>query len=79
MSRLAARVLDELIEPLRDAQIDDTELACLKTIVFFDPGMLQVPSRVDVSVVLMNRSVAKSVCMYGQLYGLLSTLFTFFE
>ena len=39
MSRLAARILDELIEPLRDIQIDDTELACLKTIVFFDPGV----------------------------------------
>lgn len=40
MSRLTARILDELIEPLRGVQIDDTELACLKTIVFFDPGML---------------------------------------
>ena len=39
MSRLAARILDELIEPLRDIQLDDTELACLKTIVFFDPGL----------------------------------------
>jgi len=39
MTRLAARILDELIEPLREVQIDDTELACLKTIVFFDPGM----------------------------------------
>lgn len=41
MSRLAARILDELIEPLRDVQIDDAELACLKTIVFFDPGYSQ--------------------------------------
>jgi len=39
MSRVAARVLDELIEPLRDVQVDDTELACLKTVVFFDPGV----------------------------------------
>lgn len=38
MSRLAGRILDEIIEPLREIQIDDTELACLKTIVFFDPG-----------------------------------------
>jgi hypothetical protein len=37
MSRLAARILDEIVEPLREIQIDDTELACLKTIVFFDP------------------------------------------
>jgi len=40
MSRLAGRILDEIIEPLREVQIDDTELACIKTIVFFDPGLL---------------------------------------
>jgi len=44
MSRLAARILDELIEPLRDVQVDDTELACLKTIVFFDPGLIKLNS-----------------------------------
>ena len=44
MSRLAAQIIDELIEPLRDLQIDDTELACLKTIVFFDPGVFAVES-----------------------------------
>ena len=38
MSRLAGRIMDEIVEPLREIQIDDTELACLKTIVFFDPG-----------------------------------------
>lgn len=38
MSRLAARIMDEIVEPLREIQIDDTELACLKTVVFFDPG-----------------------------------------
>jgi len=38
LSRLAARILDEIIEPLREIQIDDTELACLKAIIFFDPG-----------------------------------------
>lgn len=38
MARLAGRIMDEIVEPLREIQIDDTELACLKTIVFFDPG-----------------------------------------
>lgn len=38
MSRIASRILDEVVERLREVQIDDTELACLKTIVFFDPG-----------------------------------------
>jgi len=45
MARLAARVLDELVEPLRDIQLDDTELACLKTIVFFDPRIYAINLR----------------------------------
>ena len=36
--RIANRVLDELVKPLRDVQIDDSEFACMKAIVFFDPG-----------------------------------------
>ncbi|KAL4234285.1 Hepatocyte nuclear factor 4-alpha [Mactra antiquata] len=35
--RVAARVLDEIIKPLREVQIDDSEFSCLKAIVFFDP------------------------------------------
>ncbi|ESN94541.1 hypothetical protein HELRODRAFT_68918 [Helobdella robusta] len=37
INRLASRIFEEVVEPLREVQIDDTELACLKTIVFFDP------------------------------------------
>nr|XP_002731047.1 PREDICTED: hepatocyte nuclear factor 4-alpha-like [Saccoglossus kowalevskii] len=37
ISRIAARILDELVKPLHDVQIDDHEFACLKAIVFFDP------------------------------------------
>lgn len=37
--RVANRVLDELIKPLREVQIDDSEFSCLKAIVFFDPGI----------------------------------------
>lgn len=37
INRLAARILDEIVEPMKEVQMDDTELACLKTIVFFDP------------------------------------------
>lgn len=36
--RVASRVLDELIAPMRDVALDDHEFACLKAIVFFDPG-----------------------------------------
>ena len=40
VARVAARVLDELIQPLRSIQIDDSEFACLKAVVFFDPRKL---------------------------------------
>lgn len=36
--RVANRVLDEVVKPLKDTQIDDSEFSCLKSIVFFDPG-----------------------------------------
>ncbi|XP_014485585.1 PREDICTED: hepatocyte nuclear factor 4-gamma isoform X2 [Dinoponera quadriceps] len=36
ISRVGARVMDELVKPMNDVQIDDTEFACLKAIVFFD-------------------------------------------
>lgn len=32
--------MDELVKPLKEVQIDDTEFACLKAIVFFDPSKL---------------------------------------
>lgn len=38
IGRIANRIIDELINPLREIQIDDSEFACLKSIVFFDPG-----------------------------------------
>ncbi|XP_073406725.1 hepatocyte nuclear factor 4-gamma isoform X2 [Dendrobates tinctorius] len=37
INRVANRILDELIQPFQDIQIDDNEYACLKAIVFFDP------------------------------------------
>lgn len=38
LSRVASRVLDELVQPFQDIQIDENEYAALKAIVFFDPG-----------------------------------------
>ncbi|KAK3745061.1 hypothetical protein QZH41_014557 [Actinostola sp. cb2023] len=35
--RIASRVLDEIAQPMRQLNIDDTEYACLKAIVFFNP------------------------------------------
>ncbi|CAH2285438.1 hepatocyte nuclear factor 4-gamma isoform X1 [Pelobates cultripes] len=37
ISRVANRILDELVHPFQEIQIDDNEYACLKAIVFFDP------------------------------------------
>lgn len=38
VSRVAARILEELVKPLRELDITNSEFACLKTIVFFSPG-----------------------------------------
>ncbi|CAG7837556.1 unnamed protein product [Allacma fusca] len=38
VSRVSCRVLDELVKPLKEINVDDTEFACLKAIVFFDPN-----------------------------------------
>ncbi|XP_029447363.1 hepatocyte nuclear factor 4-gamma [Rhinatrema bivittatum] len=37
ISRVANRILDELVRPFQEIQIDDNEYACLKAVVFFDP------------------------------------------
>ncbi|XP_072014317.1 hepatocyte nuclear factor 4-gamma-like [Amphiura filiformis] len=37
INRVASRVLDELVKPMRDVGLDEQEFACLKAIVFFDP------------------------------------------
>uniref|UniRef100_A0A8C5N313 Hepatocyte nuclear factor 4, alpha n=1 Tax=Gouania willdenowi TaxID=441366 RepID=A0A8C5N313_GOUWI len=37
VGRVAVRILDELVLPFQELQMDDNEYACLKAIVFFDP------------------------------------------
>lgn len=48
VGRIAARVLQELIRPFREIQIDEKEFACTKAIVFFDPDAkgLSDPQRI---------------------------------
>ncbi|XP_043791674.1 hepatocyte nuclear factor 4-gamma [Apis laboriosa] len=48
ISKVGIRVMDELVKPLNEVQIDDTEFACLKAIVFFDPNAkgLSEPQRI---------------------------------
>ncbi|XP_074605232.1 hepatocyte nuclear factor 4-gamma-like [Brevipalpus obovatus] len=38
LSSIGNRIMDELVSVLQDLEIDDTEFACLKAIVFFDPS-----------------------------------------
>lgn len=42
ISRIGCRIMDELTTTLREAHVDDTEFACLKAIVFFDPCKPQI-------------------------------------
>uniref|UniRef100_A0A0B7B2K7 Hepatocyte nuclear factor 4-gamma n=1 Tax=Arion vulgaris TaxID=1028688 RepID=A0A0B7B2K7_9EUPU len=37
VGHIASRILDELVTPMRDIQVDDSEYSCLKALVFFDP------------------------------------------
>ncbi|XP_037957427.1 transcription factor HNF-4 homolog [Teleopsis dalmanni] len=48
ISRIGARIIDELVFALKDVNIDDTELACIKALVFFDPNAkgLNEPQRI---------------------------------
>ncbi|KAK6616809.1 Transcription factor HNF-4 [Polyplax serrata] len=48
ITRIGMRVMDELVKPLTDIRIDDTEFACLKAIIFFDPNAkgLTDPARI---------------------------------
>ena len=38
ISRIGARIMDELVDVLRDVNIDQMEFSILKAIVFFDPS-----------------------------------------
>lgn len=42
VARVGTRIMDELVKPLTEVQIDDTEFACLKAIVFFDPSEFNI-------------------------------------
>lgn len=48
ISRIGARIIDELVLAMKDINIDDAELACIKALVFFDPNAkgLNEPQRI---------------------------------
>ncbi|XP_067836634.1 hepatocyte nuclear factor 4-gamma-like isoform X2 [Heptranchias perlo] len=84
ISRVANRILDELVQPFQEIQIDDNEYACLKAIVFFDPDAkaLNDPSKIknmryQVQVSLedyINDRQYDSRGRFGELLLLLPTL-----
>lgn len=37
ITRIGCRIMDELVRPLRRIDMDDTEFACFKAVIFFDP------------------------------------------
>jgi len=53
IARLVSRVIDDVICVLRDVSVDDVEVACLKAIIFFDPG--QWPNYNDQSEIESNQ------------------------
>lgn len=48
ISRVGARIIDELVSTMKEIQLDDKELACVKALVFFDPNAkgLNEPNRI---------------------------------
>lgn len=42
LTRTAGRILDEIVKPLKEIQLDEKEYACLKAIVFFDNGLYSI-------------------------------------
>ena len=47
INRIANRVIDELVCSVREFHLDEVEAVSLKTIVFFDPGVLHFSSCVS--------------------------------
>lgn len=84
ISCIANRILDELVQPLQEIQMDEKEFACLKAIVFFDPDAkgLSNPSKIkdmryQVQVSLedyINDRQYDSRGRFGELLLLLPTL-----
>ncbi len=66
LTRAAGRILDEIVKPLKEIQLDEKEYACLKAIVFFDNGLLffhrkQKPDEPFFLLLLDNKSLAESM------------------
>ncbi|XP_031666880.1 hepatocyte nuclear factor 4-beta isoform X1 [Oncorhynchus kisutch] len=80
VSRVAARILEELVKPLRELDITDSEFACLKTIVFFSPDCpgLEAPQTVRrlrfQAQVLLDEATCEQRGRFGELLLMLPPL-----
>ncbi|XP_036443310.1 hepatic nuclear factor 4, beta [Colossoma macropomum] len=80
MSKLAARVLDELVRPLKELDITDAEFACLKAIIFFSPDCPGLESSQMVrrlrfqAQVLLDEATCEQRGRFGELLLLLPPL-----
>ncbi|KAL1007252.1 hypothetical protein UPYG_G00084110 [Umbra pygmaea] len=80
VSRVAARILEELVRPLRELAITDSEFACIKTIVFFAPDCpgLEAPQIVRrlrfQAQVLLDEATCEQRGRFGELLLMLSPL-----
>lgn len=69
ISRVGARIMDELVTTLREVHIDDTEFACLRAIVFFDPRELEPPTTTTFGVASLLRPSFSGIRMNCTLQG----------
>ncbi|XP_059373527.1 hepatocyte nuclear factor 4-beta-like isoform X2 [Carassius carassius] len=80
MSKVATRILEELVRPLKELNITDTEFVCLKTIVFFSPDCSGVQCTQAVrrlrfqAQVLLDEATSEQRGRFGELLLLLTTL-----
>ncbi|CDW56847.1 hepatocyte nuclear factor 4 beta, partial [Trichuris trichiura] len=84
INQVIFRVLDELVEPMRELNADDTEYACLKALLFFNPNTHGLKSNKEIKEVRQkvllglqaycNRSDKSGNLRFGNLLLLLPPL-----
>jgi len=78
---VSERIMDELVYPARRANIDDTEFACLKAVIFFDPTSpgLTDPERIfklrdQAQIILEDYIMDRGIDIRGRFGAILLTL-----
>ncbi|CAF0750848.1 unnamed protein product [Didymodactylos carnosus] len=84
LRRAAIRILDEIVKPLKDIQLDEKEFACLKAVVFFDPDnkslveanrVKEIRKRIQVNLeIYINQSQPSMRGRFGEMLLLMPPL-----